>query len=542
MASERVGGVILPAFPDFVPEILDGLEDAFSRAPFDDFDATKVFTFWVAELFETTKPGTFVYTDGGNELGIDFFVQSEHSYYIYQCKAVDADTLLTAQKPPKFDADDVNQILEGIDFLRNSASKFKTTKSEIRDLRTRYHRDLRNVPDETHLYATLAVLGELTPGGRDRFESERLELSKSGVTLRLITWEELYDAVHTLEPLPLKGMKLQLRVDNCEKDILYQSNWIYALVYARDLIDAYEKYGVRLFDMNVRQEIKSSKVNRAIVESLARAHGQKLFHHLNNGLLVVCNNYKLPKKDGDSITIHEPQVINGCQTVSSLWRAYVDLPPDGQEEMRSQVKVQVKVIQQAAQDLVDEVVITTNNQNPMKPRNLKSNAREQRETQKSLRELPNKWFYIRKDGEFEALVQKGQQVPWFRKRDYEVACSGRPRYRKIENEDVAKDWYSWIGFSGQVLQGGVDFFGNDAVYDTIFKKRPSTDYWQAFADPDFGRPSDELFEAVTPSAHQYLLARAVAAYVKDSNPTPYRNRHDSIQRLVKSGCFAPAGR
>jgi len=535
MADKRSQALDLPEFKDFVPEILDGLEDAFTRAPFDDFDAGKVFNFWVAELFETTKPGSFVYTDGGNELGIDFYVQSEHSYYIYQCKSAEVETLLAASKPPKFDADDVNQILEGIDYLRNVNTRFKSTKSEIRDLRTRYQRDIRDVPDETHLYATLAIMGELTPGGRDRLESERLELAKSGVTLRLISWEDLYSAVHTLEPLPLKGMKIRLMVDDCIGDILFQNNWIYALVYARDLIDAYEEYGVRLFDMNVRHEIKSSKVNRAIVDSLGRAHGRKLFHHLNNGLLIVCNNYKIPKKDGDPLTIHEPQVINGCQTVSSLWRAYKDMTPEEQSEMRNEVKVQVKVIQQAGQELVDEVVITTNNQNPMKPRNLKSNAREQRETQKGFRELPDKWFYVRKDGEFEALAQKGQQVTWFRKRDYEVVDSGnRTRYRKVENEDVAKAWYSWIGYSGRALQGGTDYFGDDATYETVFKKRPLAAFWEAFGQPGFDKPGDDMFEALTPSAHQYLLARSVAAYVKESNPSPYRNRHESIMRLVKA--------
>jgi len=52
--------------------------------------------------------------------------------------------------------------------------------------------------------------------------------------------------------------------DDPEKDLLRQKDWILGLVYVRELIYAYEKYGVRLFDMNVRNEIKGSKINRAL--------------------------------------------------------------------------------------------------------------------------------------------------------------------------------------------------------------------------------------------------------------------------------------
>lgn len=526
-----------PHFQDFVPEVLDGLEGTFTRSPTDVFDAPLVFGYWIAELFETTEPGAFVFTDGGRELGIDFYVHGDHSYYVYQCKTVEPETLLAATKPPMFGADAVNDLLEGIDFLNNTETNFQATKRSIKDLRTMYQRDKREVPDETHLYATLAVMGDLTPGGKDRFEAERLALANSGVTLRLITWREIYEQVHALEPMPLKGMKAQLHVDQQDRDILRQKDWFFALVYARDLVDAFDKYGVRLFDLNVRHEIRTSRVNKAIVATLKTASGRRDFHHFNNGLLVVCSNYRLPGSHEDFIQVNAPQVINGCQTVSSLARAYHDMVPDDQDAFRSTVKVQVKVMQNAKQDLVDEVVITTNNQNPMNPRNLKSNTREQRETQKAFRDLPGgRWFYVRKDGEFEALCQRGHEVQWFKKKDYEIeANGGRTRYRRVENEDVARAWYSWIGYSGRVLQGGVDYFDDDKVYGLVFQKRPNSEFWTQFNEASFDKADDDAFDLGQPTAHQYLLARAVASFIKESNPSPYKNKRDSIARLVRAG-------
>ncbi|HEY3317813.1 MAG TPA: AIPR family protein [Coriobacteriia bacterium] len=525
----------VPRFVDFVPEVLSAVADTYTRVPFDDFDMGKVFVYLIAELFESTEPGVFFYTDGGRELGIDFYVQSDQSYYIYQCKSVDLETLEVAVKPPTFDANDVNQLLEAVSFMRDRKKTFKSAKEDVRELRTKYQRDLADVPEDTHLYATIAVLGDLTPGGLERFDSEQEALAAHGVTLRLLTWSDIYEALHALEPIPLKDMQVSLRVDSREKDVLQQKDWILGLVYAKELIDAYEKYGVRLFDMNVRNEIKGSKINRAIIESLKTARGRKNFHHFNNGLLVVCNNYRLPGRDGDPLVVHEPQVINGCQTVTSLWRAHKDLVPADQAELLNNVKVQVKVIQNMPQELIDDVVITTNNQNPMKARNLKSNSREQRDIQRSFRDLAcDKWFYIRKDGEFESTSQRGHQVRWFTKKDYEVASAGRPRYRVLDNEAVAKSWYSFIGFSGLSLMGGVDYFGNDAVYERIFKTRPGDDYWQEFADPIFEKPTDEQFEQYTPTAYQYVLASAFGSFIKYSNPSPHRNRRDSIARLVRS--------
>jgi len=526
----------LPVFRDFVPEIIDGLQEASKKSPFDDFEISRAYAYWIADLFETIDPQSFVFTDGGNELGIDFYVVDGNQYYIYQCKAVSLDTLDAAELAPTFDADDVNQLLEGLDFVLDPASNYSTPKPEIRELRTNYHRSLSDYPSETQLVATLALLGSLTRGGRDRFRAMRTYYQEKGVTLRLIEWPDVFEAVHRLDPVPAKDVRIDLSVDSMSKDVLYQSNWIYALVYAKDLVDAFEKYGVALFDLNVRNELRNSRVNRAIVESLTRSQGRKRFHHLNNGLLVVCNNYRLPREDGESIRVFEPQIINGCQTVMSLWRAYKDLPPAGQKDFRTDVRVQVKVIQQAPQDLLDEVVITTNNQNPMRARNLRSNSVEQRNIQRSFRDLPDKWFYIRKDGEFEAQLSRGRQVSRFRKQDYEIDGSGRKaRYRKVDNEDIAKSWFSWIGNSGRVVQGGIDYFENDETYRRVFTSRPTDEYWTAFKEADFRKPGDELFESISPTAHQYLLAYSIAAYITEQTPSSYKNRKDSIGRLVKDG-------
>ena len=314
--SEDNGGIQLPRFHEFAPEILDGLESAFEKSPFADFDTGAAFVFWVADLFETTDDSRFTYTDGGREHGIDFFVEDAEDYYIYQCKSVDEQTLQSTQSTPTFDATAVNELLEGVDYLRDTDASYTNTKPAIRDLRARYQRSLASCQEEScNLYATLAVLGDLTKQAQERFDAEKERLSEEGVYLRLHTWRDIYSAIHALDLLPPKSMSIDLRVDNNERDILKQNDWIHALVYAHDLVDAQEDYGVRLFDLNVRNEIRLSRVNKAIVDKLKTTRGRKWFFHYNNGLLITCTNYTLPKGTSTTIRVNRPQIINGCQTV-----------------------------------------------------------------------------------------------------------------------------------------------------------------------------------------------------------------------------------
>jgi hypothetical protein len=118
--------------------------------------------------------------------------------------------------------------------------------------------------------------------------------------------------------------------------------------------------------------------------------------------------YKVPK-DKNYIEVSDFQIINGCQTVRSIDNAYKnELIKDKRkiDIFNEHCFVQVKVIRENSSilDLMNDIIISTNNQNPMTERNLKSNSHEQSKIIKtSFNNLPYKWFYQRKDGEFESL-------------------------------------------------------------------------------------------------------------------------------------------
>jgi hypothetical protein len=523
-----------PVAPDFshvIPEIADSFQRIVDTY-LDKYDEHDAFSYLIAELFETTDEDRFVFTDGPKDGGIDFIVSDPPAYTIAQCKCADLTTLLQDPSIPKFDSVPLEELSAAIHMLLDRSGEYEI-KPEVRRLRGDYQRDLSVDAEYTSLTAILAVLGELTEPARMSFISQKNQLASQGVDLKLIEWQDIYQAVHALETPADIDFEIQLSFTE-DDDLLSHTNYCYFLANAHDFYEAFRKHEWNLFEWNVRYQLHRSPINRRIVATLRRAKGRRFFHHYNNGLLITCRSYRIDRTR-KRLTLLGPQVINGCQTVRAICEAYDSLTPSEQEHFRDETKVQVKVLQTTDPEFIAGLVVSTNDQNPMRPRNLKSNSSEQRSLQRGFRALPKKWFYQRKDGEFESLLAIGGRVRWFRKSDY---AATRNRFRLIDNQELAKTWYAFIGHSNRALRGGIDYFEDepDGVYGRIFLSVPSPAFWSSFAEPTF-EPQQSFFEHQIPSVHQFLLAMSIAKYV-DGRRISYRsNRQSAILRGIRSGAL-----
>ncbi len=519
---------LAPTFSNFLPEISDRIQTTVD-AYLETYNEHHAFSYLVAELYETTDEQFFVFTDGPKDGGIDWFVKDSPSYSICQCKCPSLDGLI--QDPgsvPTFDQSAVNELRAAIEMLRDRTGDYEV-KSAIKRLRGDYQRDLSADEEATHLTAILAVLGVLTEQARATFAAYRSSFAKDNVHLKLIEWKSIYDALHALRAPEDIDFKMRVNFDS-DNDLLAHREYCYVLAHAYDFYEAFKQHGWQLFEWNVRFQLPNSKINKRIIATLSTARGRKNFHHYNNGLLITCKRYRkdLVRK---RLTLVGPQIVNGCQTVRAICEAYENLTPENQDDFREAAKVQVKVIRNTDPNFIAELVISTNDQNPMNPRNLKSNTAEQRDIQASFRALPKRWFYERKDGEFPSLLASSSHVKWFRKSDYSV---GRRRFRVVDNQEVAKSWYSFTGHSDRALRGGIKYFEDDDVYDRIFKTLPSPAFWSAMAQPGFV-PKEEYFHIGSPSAYQYLLACGIARYVHDRRVSFIRSKREAISRGMATG-------
>lgn len=128
------------------------------------------------------------------------------------------------------------------------------------------------------------------------------------------------------------------------------------LCKAKQLIDILKNEDdmirLNLFDENVRAYQGNTDVNNEMIKTLRE--DPENFVLYNNGITIVCNGLERKAK---TCEIEDPQVVNGCQTCNSLFRAYkkkMDL---------SKVKVIVKIIQTSDEVVTRGIVRGTNRQN-----------------------------------------------------------------------------------------------------------------------------------------------------------------------------------
>lgn len=107
-----------------------------------------------------------------------------------------------------------------------------------------------------------------------------------------------------------------------------------------------------IFDANVRAYQGDTDVNNEMVRTLQEC--PRNFVLYNNGITIVCN--KLIT-DGKAFKIRNLQIVNGCQTCNSIYKAYK------QKTDLSKAKVIVKIIETKGESVTQGIVRGTNSQN-----------------------------------------------------------------------------------------------------------------------------------------------------------------------------------
>jgi hypothetical protein len=116
-----------------------------------------------------------------------------------------------------------------------------------------------------------------------------------------------------------------------------------------------------LFSQNVRQSLGNTKVNRAMRKSVEDKDQHQFFPLYHNGVTILCG--KATKSD-DKLTISEYVVVNGAQSISTFKKAEKHLSDD--------LRVMAKIVELNDSSLAKDITINSNNQNSIKPRDLKS--------------------------------------------------------------------------------------------------------------------------------------------------------------------------
>jgi len=148
-----------------------------------------------------------------------------------------------------------------------------------------------------------------------------------------------------------------------------------------------------LFAWNVRQSLGKTKVNKAISKSIKDQAEHRNFLLYHNGLTILCSTVD---KKGDKITIGGYSVVNGCQSLTSLY--------DNRGLVTDDLRIVSRLIELPPDsDLAGKITHHSNNQNPINARDLQSNSILQRRLQNEFEKV----FA----GKVSYRIKRGEQFP-----------------------------------------------------------------------------------------------------------------------------------
>lgn len=179
------------------------------------------------------------------------------------------------------------------------------------------------------------------------------------------------------------------------------------LLRPKSIFDLFEKYGFALFYKNVRNPLLQSQFNEEIEKTAVE--NPAYFWYYNNGITAIT--YLLPPIGKNAITVNLTglQIINGAQTVYSIYRAYKNASPTKRIQMDSEALVTLRLLKSGGKDFDLNVTRFTNSQNPVNDRDFCANDDLQIHLQNASYQTPI-WYEKRRD-EFRETPNGIKKVP-----------------------------------------------------------------------------------------------------------------------------------
>ena len=188
---------------------------------------------------------------------------------------------------------------------------------------------------------------------------------------------------------------------------------VLATIPASALSDAYDEFRSAIFSFNPRGPQGSNKVNKDIMATLKDPLLKNHFHLMNNGVTVVC----------DALTVDEPakrvkidnfQIVNGCQTVYTLFRA--------KAKLNDSVRCNVRIIEGLA-GFHERIAKASNSQTGVKAEQLASLDSVHDRVAEELDKCVPPWYYEKQLGHLRFLTAAQRSSHRSRYQDRKVSIT-----------------------------------------------------------------------------------------------------------------------
>ena len=135
-----------------------------------------------------------------------------------------------------------------------------------------------------------------------------------------------------------------------------------------------EKQSYPIFDKNIREYLGNTGINKQIYSTLLDKNERKNFFYYNNGITIICDKmHEINTQNSDpnipaTFDIDNPQIVNGCQTVNSIYEALKNVNLSDLEKDFKDTFVMLKILEINRDDssenaLYEKIVKYNNSQN-----------------------------------------------------------------------------------------------------------------------------------------------------------------------------------
>lgn len=171
-----------------------------------------------------------------------------------------------------------------------------------------------------------------------------------------------------------------------------------------------------LFRENVRYTLGNTAVNRSIRASIRNKNTHSDFVLFHNGITILCTDVDTSMQG--QMTVENYSVVNGAQSLTSFY--------DEKAKLSDDLRVLIKVVALRDDALARTITENSNNQNAIKPRDLRSNHAIMLRLQKEMSGKSSTYFFE---------IKRGEQAPPGRKVIQNDVCG-----RALLAFDVREPW------------------------------------------------------------------------------------------------------
>lgn len=332
------------------------------------------FNFWVLDkLFSEDESIIESEITDYNDKGVDCFVWHEdlHDLYLIQ---------------NKFYSDGTNLSIEYIknDFLIRALAALEqgtyTRSKRLQDIYSKYH-EMEDFTVYLHLYVTnnTAKTTQIV----DCLENFNEKNASRQHIARMYSLDEIQELYYRAPKKDKKIFKFRintinkgtiLAINNAAYNTELATDAKYVLTPVKVVYDMYkaaERQNYPLFDENIREYLgPHGTVNKKIMETLKNPADRNNFFFYNNGITMIVDDIGATTTDKGEcfFQVTNPQIVNGCQTVSTIYETLLSLPENRLASDFAHTYVMIKILRipsnkEELQTLYHDIVTYNNSQN-----------------------------------------------------------------------------------------------------------------------------------------------------------------------------------